>query len=181
VIKRTIKTITCGALALTLGLFSVAGLAASEMFRAECYVSFSPKGGATHEIIQRINDAKKEILVSAYSFTSYPIAAALVKARERKVKIILIADSRQTNARGNRLALVKNAGIQVYLDDKHSIAHNKVIIIDNQWVHTGSFNFSAAAEVRNAENSLWCRSVKDDMAEIYRHDFFDHLNHSIPY
>ena len=164
-----------------LSAFSSAAFAASPVFRAECYVSFSPDGGATKEIIAQIKNAQHEILVQAYSFSSYPIAKVLVDAAQRGVKVVLVVDSKQTSARGNRLDYVKNGGVEVYLDAQHSIAHNKVIIIDDYWVQTGSFNFSAAAEVRNAENSLWCRSVKNDMAEIYRHNFFDHLNHSQPF
>ena len=47
-----------------------------------------------------------------------------------------------------------NAGIQTLIDDKHAIAHNKVMVIDSTTVITGSFNFTKAAEERNAENLL---------------------------
>ena len=41
---------------------------------------FSPKGGCTNAIVRQINAAKTSILVQAYSFTSTPIAKALVEA-----------------------------------------------------------------------------------------------------
>ena len=50
-------------------------------------VYFSPKGGCTEAIISEINQAKTEILVQAYSFTSAPIAKALVNAHKRGVKV----------------------------------------------------------------------------------------------
>ncbi|HTR44450.1 MAG TPA: phospholipase D-like domain-containing protein, partial [Thermodesulfovibrionales bacterium] len=47
-----------------------------------------------------------------------------------------------------------NMGIPTYIDAQHAIAHNKVMIIDKETVITGSFNFTKAAEERNAENLL---------------------------
>ena len=46
-------------------------------------------------------------------------------------------------------------GVDVYLDLVAGIAHNKVMIIDQSIVITGSFNFTEsaeAAEKRNTEN-----------------------------
>jgi hypothetical protein len=50
---------------------------------APTQVYFSPHGGASQAIIKEINDAKSEILVQAYSFTSAPIAKALVDTHKR--------------------------------------------------------------------------------------------------
>jgi phosphatidylserine/phosphatidylglycerophosphate/cardiolipin synthase-like enzyme len=50
------------------------------------------------------------------------------------------------------------AGVPVLLDAEHSAAHNKVIVIDRRSAQpvliTGSFNFTFAAQYRNAENVL---------------------------
>ena len=62
---------------------------------APTQVYFSPKGGTTQAIIKEINDAKSEILVQAYSFTSSPIAKALVDANKRGVKVEAILDKSQ--------------------------------------------------------------------------------------
>ena len=44
--------------------------------------------------------------------------------------------------------------IQPLIDDKHAIAHSKVMVIDSATIITGSFNFTKAAEEKNAENLL---------------------------
>jgi phosphatidylserine/phosphatidylglycerophosphate/cardiolipin synthase-like enzyme len=44
----------------------------------EIQVYFSPHGGCTDAVVDAIGQAKSEILVQAYSFTSAPIAKALV-------------------------------------------------------------------------------------------------------
>ena len=49
---------------------------------------------------------------------------------------------------------LKDGGILVYIDDCCAIAHNKVMIIDERIVLTGSYNFTKSAEIRNAENML---------------------------
>ena len=58
-------------------------------------VYFSPKGGCTDAIISEIDQAKTEILVQAYSFTSAPIAKALVDAHKRGVKVTVVLDRSQ--------------------------------------------------------------------------------------
>ena len=49
---------------------------------------------------------------------------------------------------------VMHAGIPTWIDTGHTIAHNKIMIIDGETVITGSFNFTKAAETHNAENVL---------------------------
>ena len=48
-------------------------------------VFFSPNGGCTEAMIDEIQNAKGSILVQAYSFTSAPIAKALLNAHKRGV------------------------------------------------------------------------------------------------
>src|SRR5215203_1543706 len=74
------------ALLLTVGLLSLPahGTAASS-FSAETTVYFSPNGGATEAIVQELGSAQHSIMVQAYSFTSAPIAKALLDAHKRGV------------------------------------------------------------------------------------------------
>jgi phosphatidylserine/phosphatidylglycerophosphate/cardiolipin synthase-like enzyme len=58
-------------------------------------VCFSPTGGCTENIVEQINAAKSKILVQAYSFTSAPIAKALLYVYKRGVKIEAILDKIQ--------------------------------------------------------------------------------------
>jgi len=128
-------------------------------------VCCSPKGGCTGAIISQIDKAKSEILVQAYSFTSAPIAKALVNAHKRGVKVEAILDKSQKSERYTSATFISNAGIPTYIDNKHAIAHNKIVIIDRETVITGSFNFTKAAEEKNAENLLIIRNK--DLARIY--------------
>ena len=142
-------------------------------------VYFSPKGGCTAAIIKNLDRAEKSIFVQAYSFTSMPIAEALVDAHERGVKVKVLLDKSQRRAKGSQLALLVAAGVPVSIDKKHSIAHNKVMVIDGATVLTGSFNFTTAAEDKNAENLLVVRDKK--IALKYRANWNTHFKHSDPY
>ena len=143
-------------------------------------VYFSPHGGCTDAILSQINRAKTEILIQAYSFTSKPIARALIQAKKRGVKIIAVLDKSNRTQKYSAATFLKNMEIPVFIDDKHAIAHNKIMIIDNRVVITGSFNFSMATETKNAENLL----ILDDLPDLtraYRDNFQHHLSHSVPY
>ena len=142
-------------------------------------VYFSPRGGCTDAIVDKIDQAKAEVRVQAYSFTSAPIAKALVKAYKRGVKVDVILDRSQRTERYSSARFFTNQGIPTFIDDRHAIAHNKVMIIDREIVITGSFNFTKAAEENNAENLLIIKS--NDLAMIYLENWQRHKEHSQVY
>jgi phosphatidylserine/phosphatidylglycerophosphate/cardiolipin synthase-like enzyme len=141
---------------------------------------FSPNGGGTEAIVSEIRHARSEVLVQAYSFTSAPIAKALLDARKRGVKVTVILDKSQRKANYSAADFLRNSGISTYIDGKHAIAHNKIMIIDRDCVITGSFNFTKAAEEKNAENILVIRGNADLTAK-YLVNFDWHLRHSDAY
>ncbi|MGA2332221.1 MAG: phospholipase D family protein [Syntrophales bacterium] len=142
-------------------------------------VCFSPNGGCTENIVEQINAAKSEILVQAYSFTSAPIAKALTNAFKRGVKVQVILDKSQKSERYTSATFISNAGIPTFIDDKHAIAHNKIMIIDKETLITGSFNFTKAAEEKNAENLLVIKSK--ELAKEYLDNWHKHKEHSEKY
>jgi phosphatidylserine/phosphatidylglycerophosphate/cardiolipin synthase-like enzyme len=136
-------------------------------------VYFSPDGGCTQAIVEEVGKAKKTVFVQAYSFTSDPIAKALVAAKKRGVDVEAILDKTDY---GPAVNIIVDAGIPTYMDSVHAIAHNKVIVIDGQTVLTGSFNFTSSAENRNAENLLVVRD--QPIAAKYVDNWQTHLQHS---
>jgi phosphatidylserine/phosphatidylglycerophosphate/cardiolipin synthase-like enzyme len=142
-------------------------------------VYFSPNGGAQDAIVREIGKAKTSILVQAYSFTSAPIAKALIEAKKRGVAIAAILDKSQRTEKYSGATFLKNEGIPVMIDAGHAIAHDKVMVIDSEVVITGSFNFSKAAEEKNGENLLVIRSK--DLAKIYSANWAEHKKHAETY
>ena len=117
-------------------------------------VYFSLHGGCTEAVVRAVNGARKQVLVEAYSFTSEPIALALIAAEKRGVDVEVILDKSQEQARGSDADMISESGIPTVVDSAYRIAHDKVMIIDGSRVVTGSFNFTRSAEDFNAENLL---------------------------
>lgn len=140
-------------------------------------VYFSPRGGATEVIAHEINNAKKEILIQSYSFTSKPIAKAMIDAKLRGIGVIAILDKSQRRERYTAATFLQNAGCMVLIDDKHAIAHSKTILVDRSVLITGSFNFTKSAEEKNAENLLVIKGNKP-LVERYIKNFEEHKGHS---
>jgi phosphatidylserine/phosphatidylglycerophosphate/cardiolipin synthase-like enzyme len=142
-------------------------------------VYFSPQGGCTEAVVAAIGQAKSEIHLAAYSFTSTPIAAALRDAFRRGVKVEVVLDKSQETERYSSATFIAHAGIPTYIDPVHSIMHDKFIVIDGRVVLTGSFNFTKAAEEKNAENLM---VIEDPaLAGKYFENWRTHRAHSHPY
>ncbi|WP_246562449.1 phospholipase D family protein [Rickettsiella endosymbiont of Dermanyssus gallinae] len=109
------------------------------------------------QITDALDSAKKSISVQTYSFTSVPIAKHLVEAKKRGVVVKVILDKSQKSQKYSASRFLLNQHIPVWIDYKPAIAHNKIMIIDGQEVITGSFNFTKAAQNKNAENVLIIR------------------------
>lgn len=158
---------------------SVAAFAAPETYHPSAQVWFSPDGGCTDAIVATITAAKNTIFVQAYSFTSAPIAKALVNAHRRGVHVEVILDKSQRTEKYSSADFVAHAGIPTFIDAKHAIAHNKIIIVDALVVVTGSFNFTKSAEEKNAENLLILTDSR--IAARYVENWQAHRSHAEAY
>jgi phosphatidylserine/phosphatidylglycerophosphate/cardiolipin synthase-like enzyme len=142
-------------------------------------VNFSPRGGCTERVIDEINQAQHEIEMQAYSFTSEPITRALIAAHHRGVKVTIVLDKSDVKERSDADEVAGDR-IPTFIDDKHSIAHNKIILIDGQTIVTGSFNFTNQAERANAENLIVLHG-RPKLYAAYDANFKQHLAHSEPF
>jgi phosphatidylserine/phosphatidylglycerophosphate/cardiolipin synthase-like enzyme len=138
---------------------------------------FSPKGGCTDAVVAEIKNARHEVLVLAYSFTSKPIAQALVDAKLRGVHVEVVLDHSNEKEAYTDLQFFVEQGLAPLIDPNHAISHNKVMLIDRKTLITGSFNFTHQAEAENAENLLIIKG-HSDLISAYRKDFLDHKAHT---
>ena len=154
-------------LALCLTFTFVAMLPAVDQAQvASAVVYYTPGDDAEGAIVAKIEAAKQSIYVMAYSFTSVPIAKSLAAAAARKVDVHVILDKSNEGAKYGASDYIAGRVAEVLCDFVVAIAHNKVMIIDERTVITGSFNFTKAAQKSNAENLLILEST--DLAKSYR-------------
>ena len=146
--------------------------------RPAIQVYFSPGTEAVAAIVAEIRGAEAKIDIQAYRLTSTKVVKALLDAHKRGVTVRVVLDGRQQSAKYSDATIFHNAGVPTFVDAEHPIAHNKVILIDDRTVITGSYNFSANAE-RNAENLLVIRDAT--LAATYQANFEEHLEHAERY
>jgi phosphatidylserine/phosphatidylglycerophosphate/cardiolipin synthase-like enzyme len=123
-------------------------------------------------------------LVQTFSFTSKEIAQALIKAKQRGVDVRVISDAEQMRRmEHSKVLTVAAEGVPVFVDSQHDSAHNKVMVIDagsaNPVVISGSFNFTHAAQFKNAENLLIFRGNRE-LTAAYLENWLRHREHSQP-
>jgi len=141
-------------------------------------VQFSPKGNCIQLIQEAIHFAKKRILVHAYAFTCPIIAAELRKAHQKGIEVRILVDRSQITARGSKVDYVKENHIPIEIDKVKGIAHNKVMIIDDLHVLTGSFNWSNAAATSNAENLLLI--TDKEINQLYTENWYERAKTAEP-
>jgi phosphatidylserine/phosphatidylglycerophosphate/cardiolipin synthase-like enzyme len=152
--------------------------AGAEMVVQAC---FSPQGKCSAHILREIEQAKKELLVAVYAFTSDDLARALVQAKTRGVVVQVVVDREfdQANERSKgkffeaqRIPLRRISGLKGKATEKDSgLMHQKFAVIDRRIVLTGSYNWTYSADSLNDENLLLFRDA-GPLAEEYRKAFF---------
>ncbi|HVO90066.1 MAG TPA: phospholipase D-like domain-containing protein [Casimicrobiaceae bacterium] len=166
-------------LIVSLCAFASVALASEAAFAPEATYEalFTPGDAIDRRIVALIDVARSDVSMQAFGFTNRRIAQALIAAQRRGVKVMLIADRSQTlETPGSVVPMLARAGVPVWLDGRFSAAHNKVIIIDAETrdatLITGSYNYTIAAQKRNAENAL---IVRHDvaLAQRYRSRFME--------
>lgn len=142
-------------------------------------VYFTPGDSAESAIVEQLLSATDSILVQAYSFTNPAIASALVSAQARGVRVVVLLDKSHRTQKYSAADFTSHGGVETLIDDRHVIAHNKIMIVDGRVVITGSYNFTKAAEKNNAENLVIIESP--DVAAKYLQNWHKHQRHSQPY
>ncbi|KJW04298.1 archaeal transcriptional regulator TrmB family protein [Orientia tsutsugamushi str. UT144] len=173
--SKLIKVQTLAVILVNIAIGAVAGIKYSDLEPrhqtiiskdANLDICFTPSSsGCTTVITRAIASANSSIYIQAYGFTSASIADEIVKAKKRGVTVSVILDKSNLSSKHSKMKLLKQSDINVRIDTVPGIAHNKVMIIDDNTVITGSFNFTEAADKSNAENVVIIQN--SDVAKTY--------------
>lgn len=147
--------------------------------------AFTPGDDATGLLVRAIDAARSQVRVQAFSFTHEQIARALTRAHRRGVDVQVLVDPEQAELIDhNVVGRLVEGKVMVFADGEHSAAHNKIVLIDARdeqpVLVTGSFNFTFAAQYRNAENMLVIRGNRE-LARAYLENWERHRAHSVPF
>lgn len=134
---------------------------------------FSPGGSCSSLVVKWINRANSSVHVLIYSFTLTDITNALIAAKNRGIQVKIVMERSNANERGSEYQALKNAGVDIRLDTSSGLLHDKVAIIDGRIILTGSFNYSASANLDNNENlvvidnTAWSSAFETQFQRIY--------------
>lgn len=119
--------------------------------------AFSPQGGVEDLLVDALARAKKTIDMAIFSFYSQRVADALIAAKARGIVVRVATDAMQARRSQPMLAL-SNAGVPLRLSAGRGgagVMHHKYALVDGALLMSGSYNFSANAELYNFENDLF--------------------------
>ncbi|RKU31789.1 hypothetical protein C6497_01150 [Candidatus Poribacteria bacterium] len=138
----------------------------------EILTYFAPDNDTISPLLKEIESATSSIVFMAFSFTHDELGKAMQEQYKMGIAVngIFDANQKKSNRGYSEFDSMKKAGLSVRLDKEEGAMHHKVIIIDEETVITGSYNFSKNAETRNSENLLIIKGNKE-IASAYLDEF----------
>ena len=135
-------------------------------------VLFSPEQGEEilTELTEAIQGAEERIYILIYSFTLDELARVLIDKHEEGIDVRVIMDRRQANSSWTVAESLREAGVPLIVraGSKGGYMHLKVLIAD-ETVFTGSYNYSKKATYNSDENFLIIRDKR--ILQIYLEKF----------
>lgn len=122
---------------------------------AKVDVKFTPSNECEISIINYINKAENNIDIAVYSINNDKIVSALKKAHNRGVNLRILTDKLQAAAKSSKVIELYKYGINIRVNSKHKIEHNKFAIYDKKIASSGSYNWTNPASNKNSENCLF--------------------------
>jgi phosphatidylserine/phosphatidylglycerophosphate/cardiolipin synthase-like enzyme len=133
-------------------------------------IYFSPEDNVEAHLLTLLQEASQSIYFLAYSFTADNLGEAIRQRAADGLTVEGVMDDGQIDSnQGSEYDPFQQAGLNVRRDGRPGLMHHKVIIIDQEIVITGSYNFSASADERNDENVAIIFSP--DAARQYMQEF----------
>lgn len=145
--------------------------------KSQIEIYFSPKDKASVRIIELIKNAKHYIYIPTFLITHTQIANELINAKNRGIDVRVIIDANSTSTRNTKHAILRKNGILLKTENYAGKLHAKSMIIDDEYIVTGSMNFSNSGENKNDENLLIIKN--STIAKSYK-NFFLYLWTKIP-
>jgi phosphatidylserine/phosphatidylglycerophosphate/cardiolipin synthase-like enzyme len=138
---------------------------------AETEAIFSPRENIKENILKELESTTLTLDVAIHEITSFDMAQALVKAKQRGVKVRGIVDSKQANIRNSKITYLIQQGISVKVlgQKERGTMNHRFAILDGKRILTGSFDWSEASLKWNYESLLILHQA--DVVDNYQKEF----------
>ncbi|MEA3339494.1 MAG: phospholipase D-like domain-containing protein [Chloroflexota bacterium] len=125
-------------------------------------------GGLDEELAAVIEQAESSVDVVAYDLDLERVGDALLTAHRAGVRVRVVVES--DNADTQVVADLRQAGVPLVEDERESgLMHNKFVVVDEQWIWTGSWNMTHNGTYRNNNDAVLIASPA--LAENYTAEF----------
>ncbi len=151
-----------------LGKFSKDSTVLGEDIYSDFSIYFCPNRFCELSVLDKVKEAEKNIVCMIYSFTLDDLADELINAKQRGINIKIILENQQITQYSEYQKLKAN-NIDVILDNRPFLMHNKFCVIDEETLITGSMNFSVNGINNNDESLL---IIKDKNLSLQYYNYF---------
>jgi phosphatidylserine/phosphatidylglycerophosphate/cardiolipin synthase-like enzyme len=132
---------------------------------------FAPEDAVGDRILATVEGAQESIRFMAFSFTDDRLGEAIKQQAKAGLAVQGVFESRGAETEYSEYGRLSRARppLDVLVDGNPYIMHHKVLILDDETVILGSFNFTDSANESNDENLLIVHDL--DVAARYRAEF----------
>mmetsp|Transcript_33640 Transcript_33640/g.45234 ORF Transcript_33640/g.45234 Transcript_33640/m.45234 type:complete len:147 (+) Transcript_33640:220-660(+) len=111
---------------------------------------FFPNKANVDRLAKYIKYARKSIRICVFNFTNDDLASAVIERHKAGVDVRVISDDECMENKGSDIHTLANAGIHTRTDSAPEVhMHNKFMVVDDEFVLTGSFNWTFQAGSKN--------------------------------
>jgi phosphatidylserine/phosphatidylglycerophosphate/cardiolipin synthase-like enzyme len=133
---------------------------------------YSTSDQLKNRVLELISNANSSIHMALYSLKDYDVINLLRKKIKEGVDVELAMEAGNINF---SIIGLKKLGAKLYLDDnENALTHDKFVIIDNEFVITGSTNFTPNGFEYNCNNSVVIHSKS--IAQDFEREFENFKN-----
>jgi phosphatidylserine/phosphatidylglycerophosphate/cardiolipin synthase-like enzyme len=138
---------------------------------AEVETLFSPERSIKERLLKEVESTTSTLELAIHDITSFDMAQALLKAKQRGVKVRIIADSKQVKMKSSKITYLINQGIPVKVlgGKEKGLMNHRFAILDGQRVITGSYDWSEASQRWNYDNILILK--ESEVVASYQREF----------
>lgn len=117
-------------------------------------VLFAPEDNVISHILPYVQNAKSSVRFMAFAYTQEELGQAMLERFKKGIEVSGVFESTGSEEEFSQLKPLYCAKAPIRQDGNPNFLHHKVIIVDEQIVITGSFNFTENADTSNNENVI---------------------------
>lgn len=133
---------------------------------------FSPGDSCKNKLLDLMTTARLSLDICVFTISDNQLAEAIVKAHKRGVDVRVITDNDKSEDMGSDVQWLIDQGVSLCMDNSPYHMHHKFMIVDQQILANGSFNWTRSATQKNEENIL---VIADDGLIRQYHQLFEQL------